>query len=159
MAEAKTPREKAAEPARPEERRSGNRLRSRLLADGNLRDPQGAVTSFLGSTIDLSLAGTRVRTYEALEPGMRVALILRLPENDVAATGAVVHVTVDAIGCSLAGIRFDPLVAESAKLLSAHLHAFLSRTRRGAIDEAGPANPVATEVPVTGRVESRREQG
>lgn len=155
MAGAKTPREKSAEPARPEERRHGDRLRSRTLADGKLRDAQGSVTSFLGSTIDLSLDGTRLRTYEALEQAMRVALVLRLPEGDVAATGVVVHVTKDAIGCSLAGIRFDPLVAESAELLAGHLHAFLSRTKRGAIVETGGAKPVATEVPVTGRIESR----
>ena len=156
MAGAKTPREKPAEPARPEERRHGDRLRSRTLADGKLRDPQGAMTSFLGSTIDLSLSGTQLRTYEALAPGMRVVLILRLPEGDMGATGTVIHVKVDPIGCSLAGIRFDVLAAESAKLLAAHLHSFLSRTRSGAVDKMSAAQPVATEVPVTGRVESRR---
>ena len=153
MAEAKPPREKSAGAVRPEERRRGVRLRSRTLADGKLRDPQGAMQSFLGSTIDLSQDGTRLRTYEALETGMRLVLLLRLPEGDVAATGAVLHVTVDPIGCRLAGVRFDPLVADSATLLSAHLHAF--RSRAPIVTGGAAAQPVATSVPVTGRVESR----
>jgi len=159
MAEAKTPSEKSAGPGPTKERRHGDRLRSHTLADGKVRDPQGRVTSFLGSTIDVSLGGTQVRSYEALEPGMRVVLNLRLPEGDVAATGTVVHVTVDPIGCRLAGIRFDALVAEAAELLAAHLRTFQPRRSRNESSEAIAAKPVATTLPVTGRVETRGAKG
>jgi hypothetical protein len=154
MTEAKLPHAKPAGSGRHEERRrSGDRLRSHTLADCKVRDPRGKMSSFLGSTIDLSLGGVMVRTYEALDEGTRVVLNLRLPEGDVAASGTVVRVSVDPIGCRLAGVRFDPLVAESAKLLTAHLHAFRSRTP--IVTRSAAATPVATVVPVTGRVESR----
>ena len=106
---------------RGDNRRSSARWRSRTLADGTIRSGASSDDSFLGSTIDLSANGACVRTYEALTDGMRVALRLRLPEGDLETLATVTHVTLDSVGCSLAGVEFDPLSIESGALLATHL--------------------------------------
>jgi hypothetical protein len=106
----------------PAERRGSERIRARTLADGTIASG-GADhgDSFLGSTVDLSLGGACVRTYEALDTGMRVALRFRLPAGDIATVGEVTHVTVDPIGCRMAGIRFDTLPTDERTRLVEHL--------------------------------------
>lgn len=115
------PNDTTDQESRVDNRRSSARWRSRALADGTIRSGALSDDSFLGSTIDLSANGACVRTYEALTDGMRVALRLRLPEGDIETLATVTHVTRDSVGCSLAGVRFDPLTAEGCALLATHL--------------------------------------
>ncbi len=106
----------------PAERRTSERIRARTLTDGTIADGGGAHgESFLGSTVDLSLDGACVRTYESLTAGMRVALRFRLPGGDIATVGEVTHVTVDPIGCRMAGVRFDALAPADRVRLIEHL--------------------------------------
>lgn len=103
------------------DRRMNQRLRSRTLTDGKISGGSDRSDAFLGSTVDLSLGGACIRTYEQLTQGMRVALRFRLPNGDLAAMGEVTHVTVDPIGCRLAGVRFEPLAEAVREHLANHL--------------------------------------
>lgn len=106
----------------PAERRVGERVRARPLTDGTIAEDGGEpVSSFLGSTVDLSLGGACVRTYESLTAGMRLSLRFRLLDGDLSAVGEVTHVTVDPIGCRMAGVRFDALPPADHERLRVHL--------------------------------------
>ncbi len=118
----KEPASTTTNAAPSEERRVATRLRSRSLTDGRIESSAQSGAAFLGSTVNLSLGGTLLRTYETLEAGMKIALRFQLPEGELEACGTVQHVEIDPIGCRLAGIRFDPLPNEVLTLLSAHLH-------------------------------------
>lgn len=102
------------------DRRRAQRVRSQSLLDGATQ----AASAFLGSTVDLSIGGCLVRTYESLEAGVGVTLTLKLPEGDLKTPAKVVHVKEDAIGCRLCGVQFEPLAGESHALLARHLSRF-----------------------------------
>jgi hypothetical protein len=102
------------------DRRRAPRVRSQSFLDGATQ----ASSAFLGSTVDLSIGGCLVLTYESLEPGAGVTLTLKLPEGDLKTPAKVVHVKEDAIGCRLCGVQFEPLASESQALLARHLSRF-----------------------------------
>lgn len=106
------------------ERRRSPRVRSHSLLDGDVVDAKQSSSSFLGSTVDLSIGGCLIRTYEVLDPGMRVTVTLKLPEGDLRTAGTVVHQNEDAVGCRLYGVRFEPLAGDSNALLARHLSRF-----------------------------------
>lgn len=150
------PATKAAVPSTADaddERRRATRLRSRTLTDGRIQSSEQRGLAFLGSTVNLSLGGALLRTYEALEAGMKLALHFRLPEGDVEAIGTVQHVDIDPIGCRLAGVRFDPLPNDVLTLLSAHLHG----VEPTAISPAAEAAKLGSGVvSVSGRIQGGR---
>ncbi len=121
-----------------------------MLADGLIQSSTQTGAAFLGSTVNLSLGGALVRTYETLEAGMKLALHFRLPEGDLAAVGVVQHVAVDPIGCRLAGVRFDPLPDASLTLLSAHLHSVEPAAESGVGEMAKLGNGLLA---VSGRIQ------
>lgn len=112
-------RRRPPRPRRAPRRRAGP---ARPLTDGTIAEDGGEpVSSFLGSTVDLSLGGACVRTYESLTAGMRLSLRFRLLDGDLSAVGEVTHVTVDPIGCRMAGVRFDALPPADHERLRVHL--------------------------------------
>ena len=107
------------------ERRSSPRVRSTYFLNGGIDgDPSRSNSSFMGSTVDLSIGGCLIRTYEALETGMDVTITLNLPEGELKARGRIVHAEEDAVGCRMCGVRFVPLAGDSHALLARHLAQF-----------------------------------
>jgi len=126
------------------ERRSSPRVRSTYFLSGGIDgDPTRSSSSFMGTTVDLSMGGCLIRTYEALERGMEVTVTLNLPEGELKARGRVVHAEEDAVGCRMCGVRFDPLAGESHALLARHLSQY------GVV--TAPAKGSAKTIKVDGR--------
>ena len=118
-------RSSATRNAAHDDRRSQTRVRSRTLANGGVAG--NAVSkggSFLGTTVNLSIGGCLIRTYEALESGMDVTLCLKLPEGEVATPGRIVHVNEDAVGCRMVGVKFAELPGETRTRLVQHISSF-----------------------------------
>jgi c-di-GMP-binding flagellar brake protein YcgR len=131
------------------ERRGSPRVRSTYFLNGGIEgDPTRSSSSFMGTTVDLSMGGCLIRTYEALERGMDVTVTLNLPEGDLKARGRIVHAEEDAVGCRMCGVRFVPLAGESHSLLARHLSQFGVTTT--------PAKGSAKTPKVDGRSPSRK---
>lgn len=111
--------------ARDKDRRGETRVRSRTLANGGVAGTAASKGgSFLATTVNLSIGGCLIRTYEALESGMEVTLDLKLPEGDVTAPGTVAHVNEDAVGCRMVGVKFGDLPREVQARLVEHIASF-----------------------------------
>jgi hypothetical protein len=138
-AKATAPAKSPAPPKMPgkDDRRSQLRVRSRSLANGGIAgNAARTASSFLATTVNLSIGGCLIRTYEALEPGMDVTISLKLPEGDLCTPGKIVHVNEDAVGCRMCGVRFAPLGMDSHTLLLQHIATF-----------GGETTPPATAAP------------
>ncbi len=135
------------------ERRHGPRFRSRQLTDGSIVGKAGAEPHcFLGTTVNVASGGALLRTYEPLTAGQQIELTVHLPEGDLSATGIVLHVEPDAVGCRMAGVRFVGLPAAATQLLMRHLRSF-DRAPKGATKPGearpAPANSSGSDSPMT----------
>ena len=107
------------------DRRGQARVRSRTLANGGVAgNSVRKGGAFLGTTVNLSVGGCLIRTYEALESGMEVTLCLKLPEGEVSTPGLVVHVNEDAVGCRMVGVKFIEISTDAQTLLVQHVSSF-----------------------------------
>jgi hypothetical protein len=127
----------------PPERRRAPRHRSRALVDG-----RAGGLGFLGSTVDLSLGGALIRTYEPLAVGQEAELVLRLPEGDATLAATVVRVTTDSVGCSLVAVRFATPLGAAEAPLAAHLAAY-TKLRFAPLSDLRAETPIAV-IGVTG---------
>lgn len=141
-AKSSPPAKAGARPDEPEgaERRHDTRVRSQYFLSGGI---DGAAkpgsSSFLGTTVDLSMGGCLFRTYESLDLGMDVTVTLKLPEGDLNARGRIVHMKEDAVGCRVCGLRFAPLASDPRALLTRHLSRYASVEPPAADNETSPA--------------------
>jgi hypothetical protein len=133
QARAKPAAAKSVEGKSSRERRTQQRVRARTFAKGGIAgDATRKAAAFLCTTINLSVGGCLIRTYEAIESGMTVTLALKLPEGDISVQGMIVHVNEDAIGCKMGGVRFAPLDADAHTKIIQHIASY-------GVDEDAPA--------------------
>jgi hypothetical protein len=151
-ASTKDARSSAANGDGGEERRGQTRVRSRTFANGGVAgDAARKGGSFLGTTVNLSIGGCLIRTYEALESGMEVSLQFKLPEGDVVTAARIAHVNEDAVGCRMVGVQFVGLAGEARTRLVQHLSTF--GVEAGAPDPH-PANGAPGRFEIEGKIRS-----